>query len=131
MILKHSALFSLSFIVIIAVYLTILGENKTIEIIKGEYLSILSLIPITAVFFYFRFKLKNYELTDFNKNSGFSLQTTIIFFLIFQVVDYFMEDGFIGMLSQWFLYWIMGIVALLLMQILNYYKNYKLIKEKF
>jgi hypothetical protein len=53
-----------------------------------------------------------------------------MFFLIFQVVDYYMEDGFIGMISQWFLYWVMGIIALLLMQIINYYKNYKLIQQR-
>jgi hypothetical protein len=41
-----------------------------------------------------------------------------------------MEDGFIGMISQWFLYWVMGIIALLLMQIINYYKNYKLIQQR-
>ena len=40
--------------------------------------------------------------------------------MIFQVVDYIYEDGFIGMISQWFLYWIMGIIALLLMGIINY-----------
>lgn len=97
--------------------------------IKDEYLYILSLIPLCAAFLYFRFKLKGYEIIDFNKNSNFSFQTTVMLFLVFQVVDYIVEDGFIGMISQWFLYWIMGIIALLLMEIINYYKNYRLLQN--
>ena len=41
--------------------------------------------------------------------------------------DYYYEDGFRGMISQWFLYWIYGIIALLLIQAINYYKNYKML----
>ncbi|MBP7769739.1 MAG: hypothetical protein KA055_01305 [Aliarcobacter sp.] len=123
-------LFILSFIGIITIYLYILGENKTIEIIKNEYLFILAIVPLGLVFLYFKFKLKDYEIIDYNKNNTFSIQSTIVFFLIFQVVDYFMEDGFIGMISQWFLYWVMGIIAVLLMQNINYYKNYKILNQK-
>jgi hypothetical protein len=127
---KPFLLFSLTFVAIIATYLFVLGESKTIEIIKNEYLFILGLIPLGFTYLYFKFKLKEFEIIDFNKNSNLSLQSTIIFFLIFQVVDYYMEDGFIGMISQWFLYWVMGIIALLLIQIINYYKNYKLIQQR-
>ncbi len=127
---KPLPLFTLTFVAIIATYLFVLGESKTIEIIKNEYLFILGLIPLGFTYLYFKFKLKDFEIVDFNKNSNLSLQSTIMFFLIFQVVDYYMEDGFIGMISQWFLYWVMGIIALLLMQIINYYKNYKLIQQR-
>ena len=127
---KLLTLFILSFIGIITIYLYILGENKTIEIIKNEYLFILAIVPLGLVFLYFKFKLKDYEIIDYNKNNTFSIQSTIVFFLIFQVVDYFMEDGFIGMISQWFLYWVMGIIAVLLMQNINYYKNYKILNQK-
>jgi hypothetical protein len=127
---KPLTLFSLSLIAIIVIYLFVLGESKTIEIIKNEYLFILGAITLGFIYIYFKFKLKDFEIIDFNKNSNFSLQSTIMFFLIFQVVDYYMEDGFIGMISQWFLYWIMGIIALLLMQIINYYKNYKVIQQR-
>ena len=126
---KPLYLFPSTFIGIITVYFFIFGENKTLEMIKDEYLYILSLIPLCATFLYFRFKLKGYEIIDFNKNSNFSFQTTVMLFLVFQVVDYIVEDGFIGMISQWFLYWIMGIIALLLMEILNYYKNYRLLQN--
>jgi hypothetical protein len=120
-------LFVLSLIAIMSIYLYIFGQDKTIEIIKEEYLFILGLIPITLALIYFKIKVKGKELTDFNKNNGFSLKSTVVFFLIFQVVDYISEDGFIGMISMWFLYWVMGLIALLLMETINYYKNYKLL----
>lgn len=120
----------MTFIAIISIYLIILGEVKTIEIIKSEYLFILALIPISFSLLFFRLKLKDYELINFNKNNTLSLKSTIVFFLIFQIVDYFYEDGFIGMISMWFLYWIMGLIALLLLENINYYKNYQLIYKK-
>ena len=106
-----------------------MGENKTIEIIKDEYLYLLSLIPLGFIFLYFKFKLKDYELIDFNKNSNLSFQTTVILFVVFQVVDYIQKDGFIGMVSEWFFYWVMGVIALFLMENINYLKNYVLIKK--
>ena len=126
---KPINLFSLTFISIITIYLYVLGEDKTIEIIKDEYLYILSLIPLGLIYLYFKFKLKDYEIIDFNKNTNFSFQTTVIFFLVFQVVDYIQQDGFIGMISQWLLYWIMGLIALFMMGIINYYKNYRLLQK--
>ncbi len=122
---KPLNLFTVTFIVIIAVYLFVFGESKTIELIKTQYLYILGLIPLGLIFIYYRFKLKDYEIIDFNKNAKFSFSTSVIFFVIFQIVDYIQEDGFIGMISQWFFYWVMGIIALFLMEIINYYKNYK------
>jgi len=124
---KPHYLFPLTFIAIISVYFLVFGENKAIEMIKAQYLYILSLIPLVATFLYFKIKLKDYEIIDFNKNSNFSFQTTVMLFLVFQVVDYILEDGFIGMISQWFLYWVMGLIFLFVMGIINYYKNYRLL----
>lgn len=123
-------LFVLAFIAIIATYLFVFGQDKTIEMIKEEYLFILALVPISLALVFFKIKLKNYRLRDFNQNNTFSLQSTIGFFLIFQVVDYFSEDGFRGMISQWFLYWIMGLIALLLMEAINYFRNYQVVYKK-
>ena len=122
---KPLNLFTVTFIAIIVVYLFVFGESKTIELIKTQYLYILGVIPLGLIFIYYRFKLKDYEIIDFNKNAKFSFSTSVIFFVIFQIVDYIQEDGFIGMISQWFFYWVMGIIALFLMEIINYYKNYK------
>lgn len=120
-------LFILSFVAMISIYLYVFGQDKTIEMIKAEYLFILGLIPLSLAFVFFKFKLKNYEIRDFNQNSNLSLKSTVVFFLIFQVVDYVSYDGFIGMISQWILYWIMGLIAILLLENINYYKNYKAI----
>lgn len=122
-------LFSLTFISIISMYLFVLGEDKTIEIIKNQYLFILSLVPLIGIYLYFRVKLKDYEIINFNKNTNLSFKTTVIFFMIFQIVDYVQQDGFIGMISQWFLYWIMGLITLVLMEIINFYKNYKVLQK--
>ena len=127
--IKQLSLFFVTFIFIICVYVFLLGENKTIEIIKDEYLYLLSLIPLGFIFLYFKFKLKDYELIDFNKNSNLSFQTTVILFVVFQVIDYIQKDGFIGMISQWFFYWVMGVIALFLMENINYLKNYVVIKK--
>ena len=126
--MKTQNLFILSFIAIIATYLYVFGQEKTIEMIKEEYISIIGLIVLTAVFLFFKFKLKDYEIREFPQNN-LSFKSTIVFFLIFQVVDYISEDGFIGMISQWFFYWIMGLIALVLMENINYLKNYQLLKR--
>lgn len=123
-------LFSSTLIVIIAFYLYFLGEDKTIEIVKEEYLLLIALIPLFATLIYFKIKLKDYQLINFNNNQGQTLKTTIMFFLVFQVVDYYYEDGFIGMISQWFLYWVMGVIAVLILEIINHYKNYKILFNK-
>ncbi|WP_121626529.1 hypothetical protein [Poseidonibacter antarcticus] len=126
-IMSNRNLFTLSFVVIITVYLYVFGQDKTIELIKEQYLFALALIPISITLIYFKVKLKGKDLIDFNKNNTLSFKSTLAFFLIFQIVDYISEDGFLGMISMWFLYWIMGIIAVLVMQLINYYKNYKLL----
>jgi len=128
-ILSPRNLFTLSFIVIISVYYYVFGQDKTIELIKEQYLFVLALIPIILTLIYFKIKLKGKELIDFNKNNTLSLKSTIVFFLIFQIIDYIAEDGFMGMISMWFLYWVMGLIAVLVFELINYYKNYKLLQS--
>ncbi len=123
-------LFILSFIAILTTYYFILGIDKSIQLIKDEYLSILALIIILLSLLFFKLKLKGHQTINFIRNNQFSLKSTILFFLLFQVVDYYYEDGFIGMISQWFLYWIMGLIAITLMETINCYKNYKYLKNK-
>jgi hypothetical protein len=127
--MKTQNLFILSFFAIISTYLYVFGQDKTIEMIKEEYLYIVGLFVLTAIFIFFKFKLKDYEIREFPQNN-LSFKSTVLFFLIFQVVDYISEDGFIGMISQWFFYWIMGLIALVLMENINYLKNYQLLKSK-
>lgn len=121
-------LFSISFIAIICTYLFFLGSIKTFEIILKEYYFIITLTVLVISTLYFKIKLRNHELINFMRNT-ISLKQTVVLFLIFQVIDYIYKDGFIGMISQWFLYWIMGLIAFLLVENINYYKNYKLIQN--
>jgi hypothetical protein len=122
-------LFILSLIAIIAVYLYVFGQDKTIQMIMDEYLLIIGLLFVSIAYGFFKFKLKGHLIMRFTQNN-LSFKTTIVFFLIFQVIDYIAEDGFIGMISQWLLYWIMGLIALLLIETINYYKNYQVIYKK-
>ena len=58
------------------------------------------------------------------------IKSTLMFFLIFQVVDFYYEDGFIGMISQWVMYWSFSILAYFLTHNINFYKNYMAYKKQ-
>lgn len=121
-------LFAVSFFAMIAVYLAVFGKYKTVSIIVEEYIFILTVIPLFMVSFLYKRRLKGMEVIDFNANSNLTLKNTLLFFLVFQVMDYIYEDGFAGMVSQWFIYWIMGIITVIILDIINTYKNLKLVR---
>ena len=111
------------------IYYTFLTHEQILEIIKSEYILISINIILLIALLYFKNKLKNLILLEFIPNtSAVALKSTILFFLIFQVVDFYYENGFIGMISQWFIYWLFGTLAILLTNNINYYKNYKFYK---
>lgn len=118
-------LFLISFILMIAIYLFVLGTPKTINLIIDEYLFILAFLISLSVAWYLKRKLQKVEIIDFYKQNNLTFKSTLSFFLLFQVVDYIFEDGFIGMISQWFLYWIIGMISVQVFAILNMYKNLK------
>ena len=108
------------------IYYIFLSQKEIFEIVKAEYILISINILFLAVFIFFKNKLKDSEILDFLKNTdNVSLKSTIVFFLVFQAVDFYYENGFLGMISQWFMYWLFAILALLLTNNINYYKNYK------
>ena len=121
-------LFLATFIAILITYSIFLGNVKTILLLLDATTYILVAIGLSFVLLYYKRKLKTVEIIDFNKNSNLTFQSTALFFLFFQVIDYIYEDGFKGMISQWFIYWIMGVIGVLLMDIINSYKNLKLLK---
>lgn len=125
--IKPLYLFIVTLIVIIISYFSLFGGNKTFELIKNEYLLIIGTFCLFVIMLYFKNKLQNYQLIDFTKNSNLSFKSTILIFLFCEIYDYYNEGGFLGMISQWFVYWIMGVFAFLLVENINYYKNYKLI----
>jgi len=121
-------LFFFSFVAMMIVYILVFGKVRTIMLLIDEYIFVLSLIPLWLISLWYKRKLRRIELIDFHQDSGITLKTTVVFFLLFQVIDYVYEGGFIGMISQWFLYWIMGFISFMVLTIVNYHKNYKYLK---
>jgi len=124
---KPILLFTTLLIAIGVVYINILGEYKTIGLILDQYILIAIIIIAWFISLYFSFKLRAQPKLKFVQNNQ-SFKSMITIFLIFQVVDYYFEDGFIGMISQWFLYWLFGVLSLIVMKILNQYKTLKFIQ---
>lgn len=118
-------LFCLSFISIFFVYTIIFTPHEIIQLIFREYILItLNIIAIT-IYLYLKNKLKYQRIHNLIAINQLNIKSIIIFFFIFQVVDFYYEDGIIGMISLWFMYWLFGIFAYFLTQNINYYKNYK------
>lgn len=120
-------LFLFSLIGIIFTYGIFLGKVKTIGLIIDQF-TFIGILFVVAVFaFFYKKKLNGYPIIDFNKDSSMSFKNIVLFFLIFQIIDFIFEGGFIGMISMWFSYWVFGYIIFILLNIINYYKNIKLI----
>lgn len=118
-------LLTATFFTIAITYYIFLTPVVILEIIKEEYIFLAIALFLFIVFAYYKIKLKDFTLISYIPNiNNVDLKTTLIFFLIFQAVDYYYEDGFIGMISQWFVYWVFAVIAWLLTNIINLYKNY-------
>jgi len=122
-------LFLVSFVGIFVIYSLFLKKITTIGLIIDElpYIGILLLIAISSLLY--KRKLKGYPIVDFQKDNSMSLKNLVLFFLVFQVIDYVSEDGFRGMISMWLSYWVFGYIAFFIFNIFSYYKNTKLIKS--
>ena len=125
--INNKLLFASTLLAIFIIYYFVFGIYRTIQIVTAEYLLILLIVPIILAISYYKRKLKFFEIVDYIKDSRPSIKSTIIFFLVFQVVDYYYEGGFEGMVKLWFVYWIYGIIALLVMRVINYHKNYRVL----
>jgi len=113
-----------SFIAIGIVYAIFLPFNKVVSLILDEYIVIIITFILILVYQYFKLKLKGKLLYEFIPNTNHvPIKSTLMFFLIFQVVDFYYEDGFIGMISQWVMYWSFSILAYFLTHNINLYKN--------
>jgi len=112
-------------LVIIAItYCIFIPTNQIINIILDEYITIGITFVSFIVYQYFKIKLKSKPLREFLPNTNYvPIKSTILFFIIFQVVDFYSEDGLVGMIKLWFMYWIFGVMAT---HNINLYKNYKL-----
>jgi len=116
----------ISLFAISIVYYFLFSSFKIFTLIVEEYIFIGITFLMWIIYRYFKFILNGKQLFEFIPNTNYiELKSTVIFFLIFEVVDFYMEDGLIGMISLWFSYWLFGVLAYLLTHNINFYKNYK------
>ena len=124
-------LLQITAVAISIVYYSIFPVNKIVNIITNEYIMILLTLLSITVFLYFKSKLSNKQLFEFIPNTNYiPIKSTLFFFAFFQVIDYIYEDGIIGVISLWFMYWIFGLFAYYLTHIINFYKNYQAYKKQ-
>ncbi|MGB5867055.1 MAG: hypothetical protein WBG69_04180 [Arcobacteraceae bacterium] len=118
-----------SFFCVAIVYYIFLTPDEILKIVKDEYIFLGVGGFLLLSYLYLKRKLKDLTvisyIPDINK---VNLKMTIVFFVLFQGVDYYYEDGFKGMISQWFIYWVFGIIAWLLTNSINLYKNFQFYK---
>jgi len=85
---------------------------------------------LAGIYFYLKHKLKDKLIYELIPNTKYvSIKSSILFFIIFEIVDYYSENGFIGMINQWVVYWIFGVLGYFLLNSINLYKNYKAYTE--
>ncbi len=109
---------------IIGIYYFLFSYDKIIELFKDQYIvfGIISLLFCTYVFQ--NVKLKGYDILHFLPNlNHVPLKSTILIFIIFSIIDFYMEDGLKAMISLWLTYWCFGLLAYLLTININLYKN--------
>ena len=122
-------LFLVSLLGIFTTYSLFFKKITAVGLLIDElpYIAILIIIAIGSIFY--KRKLKGYPIVDFQKENSMGLRNLVLFFLVFQVIDYVFEDGLTGMISMWLSYWVFGYIAFFVLSIISYYKNLKLIKS--
>ena len=115
-----------TFIIICSTYYYLFNMSNIIDIIKEEY--ILSAFVILSFILHLLayIRLRNLDILPFIPKLGrVPILQSILFFAIFEIVDYIYEDGIIGAIKLWYMYWLFGILSLNIIYIFNYYKNMK------
>ena len=115
-----------TFIIICITYYYLFSISGIIHIIKEEYILSSFVILSFIVHLLAYIKLKHLDILPFIANLGrVPIFQSILFFTIFEIVDYYYEGGIIGAIKLWYMYLLFGILSLNLMYIFNYYKNMK------
>lgn len=110
-------------------YYFLFPYDKIIQIIKDQYIILLLVVFLFLVYIFQNIKLKEFDILHFLPNiHHVPLKSTILLFLVFEIIDFYSEDGFMGMVSLWFMYWCFGVLAYLLSLNINLYKNLRLYK---
>ena len=122
----------LSFIAICFTYYYLFTINEIISILKEEYI-LFSFVLLSFILHLFSYlKLRKYDILAFIPKLGrVPIIQSILFFSIFEIVDYYYEDGIIGAIKLWYMYWLFGILSLNMVYIFNYFKNFRFYNLKF
>ena len=123
-------LLSISLFAIGIVYYFIFPTNKIVNIILDEYITIGITIISIVVYQFFKRHLKGKLVYEFIPNTNYvPIKSTVLFFVIFEAIDFYTEDGLIGIISLWFMYWVFGVLIYFLTHNINFYKNYSAYKR--
>jgi len=123
-------MFLLSFGVMVITYFIFLPFPNIINILLNEYIAIFVMIVLLIIYSIYKQKLANKVLYKFIDNlDQMPMRQTLIIFILFQCYDFYTEQSFVGMISLWFMYWIYGICANLIMNIINLHQNYNAYKK--
>jgi hypothetical protein len=115
-----------TFIIISATYYYLFTYEDILNIIKEEYILLGFTLVSFLLHFYAYLKLRKFDILPFIPKLGLvPIIQSSIFFAIFEVVDYYSEDGFIGAIKLWYMYWLFGLLSWNLVFLFNYYKNIK------
>ena len=115
-----------TFIIICSTYYYLFSITDILSILKEEYI-LSGFVMLSFIVHLLAYnKLKDLDILPFIPKLGLvPIFQSILFFTIFEIVDYFYEDGIIGAIKLWYMYWLFGILSLNIMYIFNYYKNIK------
>lgn len=122
-------LFILTLPTIFLIYSFVLTPPQIVNIIVEELLTLAFVFILFLIYSVMKKMLSKkviYQLIP--KNSHVPVKQTLLIFFALQLLDFYFEDGFIGMISLWWMYWLFGIGVYFLMDIINFYKNLKAYK---
>ncbi len=128
--IKIKYLLRFSLIGILGVYSIYFPLNKTVVLFLDQYIIFLAILFLSFLSYYFKQKLKDFHILYFIANMDrVSLRSAVLFFLFFEIIDYYFEDGFEGMITLWITYWCFALLAYLLTININLYKNLRFYKN--
>lgn len=128
--IKIKYLLSFSLIGILGVYSIYFPLNKAIVLFLDQYIIFITILFLSFLSYYFKRKLKDFHILYFIANiDKVSLKSAVLFFLFFEIIDYYFEEGFEGMISLWITYWCFALLAYLLTININLYKNLRFYKN--
>jgi len=115
--------------IIFLTYYIFLPDIKIFTIIYDEGWSFLFVALSIIIYLILKNKLKNKDIFELVPNLNLvPIKQTLGFFLVFEIIDFYFEDGFIGMISLWLMYWLFAFGIYFAMNAFNLYRNLQVYK---